>query len=180
MALQLQKLPTQTQDVLRLAACIGAQFDLNTLARISEQSSEETAAALWKALQEGLIIPTTEIYKFFTQSDTASVSHAAANPIYRFLHDRVQQAAYSLIPTEQKQQTHLHIGQLLLQSVEDKSLEANIFEIVNHLNLGISLINQPLEKAALASLNLIAGQKAKNAIAYEPALNYFKIGSTLR
>ncbi len=176
MALQLHKLPTQTQEMLKLAACIGAQFDLNTLVIVSEKSAVSTATALWKALQKGLVIPTTKIYKFFTQSDNEEALNASANPTYQFLHDRVQQAAYSLIPDDQKQITHLQIGQLLLQNVEDKNLEDNIFEIVNHLNLGIPLIDQPLEKAELASLNLMAGQKAKNAIAYEPAFSYFKIG----
>ncbi|WP_375477221.1 AAA family ATPase [uncultured Nostoc sp.] len=179
MALQLQKLPTQTQDVLKLAACIGAEFDLATLAIVSQQFPEDTAAALWKALQEGLIIPNTEIYKFFIQSDSASVCDAAANPTYRFLHDRVQQAAYSLIPEEQKQITHLNIGRLLQQATSANEQDKQIFAIVNHLNKGISLIEDETEQQELVQLNLMAGQKAKGATAYGAALNYFNTGISL-
>ena len=179
MALQLQKLPTPTQDVLKLAACIGAEFDLATLAIVSQQFPEDTAAVLWKALQEGLIIPNTEIYKFFIQSDNALVCDAAANPTYRFLHDRVQQAAYSLIPEEKKQITHLNIGRLLQQATSASQQDKQIFAIVNHLNKGISLIEDETEQQELVQLNLMAGQKAKGATAYAAALNYFNTGISL-
>ncbi|MBN3962740.1 ATP-binding sensor histidine kinase [Nostoc sp. NMS8] len=179
MALQLQKLPNQTQNVLKLAACIGAQFDLNTLAIVSEQSLETTAADLWKALQEGLIIPNTEIYKFFIQSDSTSVSNAAANPIYRFLHDRVQQAAYSLIPDDQKKATHVKIGQLLQQNFSEIEREEKLFDIVGHLNLGIELINQQQEREALAQLNFKAGSKARSSTAYTAAKVYLQTGIDL-
>ncbi|WP_298911191.1 ATP-binding sensor histidine kinase [uncultured Nostoc sp.] len=179
MALQLQKLPTQTQDMLKLAACIGAEFDLATLAIVSRQFPEDTAAVLWKALQEGLIIPNTEIYKFFIQSDNALVCNAAANPTYRFLHDRVQQAAYSLIPEEKKQITHLNIGRLLQQATSASEQDKQIFAIVNHLNKGISLIEDETEQQELVQLNLMAGQKAKGATAYGAALNYFNTGISL-
>ena len=179
MALQLQKLPHQTQNILKLAACIGSQFDLHTLAIVSEQFPEVTAADLWKALPEGLIIPNTEIYKFFIQSDSASVANAAANPIYRFLHDRVQQAAYSLIPDDQKQATHLKIGQLILQNSSEIEREEKLFDIIGHLNQGQALINQQQEREALAQLNLKAGNKARNSTAYAAARLYLQTGIDL-
>ncbi len=180
MALQLQKLPTQTQELLKLAACIGSQFDLDTLAIVSEKSPEETAADLWKALQEGLLVPTTEIYKFFTPSDEiATVNQAAANANYKFLHDRVQQAAYSLIHDSQKKATHLKIGQLLQQKCAEIEQEEKLFDIVGHLNRGIELITQPTEREALAKLNLAAGCKARKSTAYTAARVYLQVGVEL-
>ncbi|MBD3562920.1 serine/threonine protein kinase, partial [Planktothrix sp. FACHB-1355] len=179
MSIQLQKLPQPTQNILKLAACVGAQFDLQTLAIISEQTPETTAANLWKALQEGLIIPNTEIYKFFVQSEDISGSYAAANPVYRFLHDRVQQASYSLIPDDEKQVTHLKIGQLLLQNSSAGEREEKLFDIVGHLNQGQALINQPQERAVLAKLNLKAGNKARHSTAYTAAREYFHTGMDL-
>ncbi|WP_039961630.1 ATP-binding protein, partial [Kamptonema sp. PCC 6506] len=179
MALQLQKLPTETQNILKLAACIGAQFDLNTLAIVSEQSKEDAATALWQSLQFGLIIPKEEIYKFFTQSDTASVSQVAANPTYRFLHDRVQQAAYSLIPDDQKKKTHWTIGQLLKQQISQEELESSIFDLIGHLNMGVESIEQPQQCLELAQLNLIAGRKAKAVSALDAAAKYYHQGIAL-
>jgi predicted ATPase/signal transduction histidine kinase len=179
MALQLQKLPIETQKMLKLAACIGADFDLNTLIIVSKKSARKTAKALWKALQEGLVIPTTKIYKFFTQSDSEEVFKATANPTYRFLHDRVQQAAYSLIPDDRKQATHLKIGQLLMQSSSLVDPEEKLFDIVGHLNQGKELITAPPERENLAKLNLKAGQKARNSTAYIAAKTYLQIGLEL-
>ncbi|MEG5040670.1 MULTISPECIES: AAA family ATPase [unclassified Microcoleus] len=181
MANQLQKLPLNTQNILKIAACIGSQFDLETLAVVCEKSPIDTAADLWKALQEGLILPQSEVYKFFA-GDGESAPLAVADcqlPSYKFLHDRVQQASYSLIPDEAKQSTHLKIGRLLLSNTPDDEKEERIFDIVNHLNIGVELIVDRTERNQLASLNLIAGCKAKNSTAYAAAVDYLSIGRKL-
>ncbi len=180
MALQLQKLPEETQNILKLAACIGNQFDLATLAIVCQKSEVETAADLWKALQIGLIVPQSEVYKFYLQSDTGFQQELASQVAnYKFLHDRVQQAAYSLIPESQRQVTHYHIGQLLLGNIPAEAREERIFELINQLNYGISLISKQRECEELIQLNLIACRKAKSATAYEAAREYTDIGLSL-
>ncbi|MEH2207550.1 MAG: AAA family ATPase [Nostoc sp.] len=184
MVFQLRRLPQSTQNVLQLAACIGNQFDLATLAIVWESSEIETAASLWKALQEGLILPISDVYKFYQgeNHDRLALSNRNTNKQlakYRFLHDRVQQAAYSLIPDNQKQATHLKIGQLLLQNSSQIEHEEKLFDIVGHLNLGQELIAQSNEREALARLNLAAGGKAKNSTAYAAARAYLQTGIEL-
>ena len=176
MALQLQKLPAATQRLIKLAACIGNQFDLATLAIVSEQSPTESATALWPALQEGLILPNNRVYKFF-QDSAPTGKQTDANPTYRFLHDRVQQAAYNIIPQNQKQETHLRIGRLLLENTTE--LDSNLFEIVNHWNISVDVIHDPAARNQLAQLNWRAGCKAQSSTANEPALEYFKTGLQL-
>ncbi|MEH2085461.1 trifunctional serine/threonine-protein kinase/ATP-binding protein/sensor histidine kinase [Nostoc sp.] len=186
MAIQLQKLSTETQEVLKLAACVGNQFDLGTLAIVYEKSQVETAADFWKAVQDGLIIPTNEVYKFYhdesefiIQNSEFQQYNSPGSCSYRFLHDRVQQAAYSLIPESQRKATHFKIGQLLLNNTLPEALEARIFDIVNQLNEGIDIIDEQSQKDELAQLNLIAGKKAKASTAYRAALKYFTLGRGL-
>jgi serine/threonine protein kinase len=134
MALQLQRLPEETQAALKLAACIGAQFDLQTLAIVSQQSAQDVATALWKALQEGFILPQSEVYKFYLESADLAPSSDSQTLSYRFLHDRIQQAAYSLIPSDQKSAMHLSIGQLLRQQSSAALVEERIFAIVSQFS----------------------------------------------
>jgi predicted ATPase/signal transduction histidine kinase len=179
MALQLRKLPPETQAALALAACIGAEFDLNTLAIILERSPEDTAMVLWAGLQENLLVPTTEIYKFFNQADAQSISIEQINPVYRFLHDRIQQSAYSLIPEGKKKATHLKIGRLLQKDLLGTAKIERLFDIIGHLNLARELIVDPIERVSLAQLNLVAGYKARSSTAYDAASSYLQIGVEL-
>ncbi|WP_427161802.1 ATP-binding sensor histidine kinase [Aliinostoc sp. HNIBRCY26] len=180
MAQQLQKLPAATQEILKLAACIGNEFDLKTLALVSQESIVETATCLWNALQSGLILPQTEIYKFFVGAENQGVNQDNGEIfIYKFLHDRVQQAAYSLIPEDQKQTTHVKIGRLLWSNTPEVEIEEQVFAIANQLNIGVEQFREPQERHQLSRLNFIAGKKAKASTAYNAALAYLKISIDL-
>jgi PAS domain S-box-containing protein len=157
---KLKKLSEGVQQELRLSACIGNRFDLNTLSWISKVSYEETRQALWEAVQEGVVLPLGE-------------------GSYRFLHDRVQQAAYSLIPEEQRPAVHLEIGRLLLAHSPGEKVEEKIFDLMNHLNLGAALISDQEEKIRTAELDLLAGRKAKASAGYGAAVAYFSAGMAL-
>jgi predicted ATPase/signal transduction histidine kinase/tRNA A-37 threonylcarbamoyl transferase component Bud32 len=195
-ARNIEKLSEFTQKALKLAACIGNQFNLKVLSIANQESETVTAAQLWEALQAGLILPKSKTYKIplslggqeetgedlfiglrLTPSPTSPLHTTAPdlNIEYRFLHDRVQQAAYSLIPDSHKQQAHLHIGRLLLANTTEEERQENIFPLVNQLNYGIDLLANRGEKRELAELNLIAGEKAKASAAYEAALNYLNV-----
>ena len=180
MVTRLHKLPEKTQEVLKLAACIGNQFDLAMLAMVCEQRVVEVATALWGALQEGFVLPVSETYKFFQQMDQDHQQQPDHIEVgYKFLHDRVQQAAYSLIPEDQKQLTHLKIGSQLWDNLPESQREDQLFTIVNHLNAGGDLILETAQRVSaairrnhLAQLNLRASQKAKASVAYEACRRY--------
>ena len=171
---KLQKLGQRTQQVLKLAACIGNQFDFRTLAIVYEHSSRETAADLWEAMEEGLVLPLGNTYKLMDLDVQGLVEEVTVD--YKFAHDRIQQAAYSFIPEAEKQTVHRQIGQLLLHNTPSDERERKIFDIVNQLNLGLECAGHQAERDELAQLNLLAGKRAKAAAAYEAALNYLQVG----
>ena len=177
MAAKALKLPLQTQALLKLAACIGNQFDLKTLAIVYEKSPRETAVDLWAAIVEGLLLPLGDAYRLM-ELDVEGLSDQLTAE-YKFAHDRIQQAVYSLIPLEDRQAFHWRLGQLLLQNTPLEKEKQKIFDIVNQLNLGMDLIEQHSERDRLAQLNQLAGQRAKNSAAYQTAFNYFQIGISL-
>ncbi len=158
---KIRRLPEETQRLLRLAACIGNSFDLHTLATIDERNPPETYADLTSAIREGLILATSE-----PELDAAG---ALIERDYKFLHDRVQQAAYALIADDQKKRVHLRIGRLMWASASVRQRSERVFDITSQLNVGIDLITTRGERNELASLNLEAGIRAKDALAYAAA-----------
>jgi len=179
-ARNIQKLPEDTQQILKLAACIGNRFNLYVLAVASEKSASETATCLWTALQAGLVLPLSESYKIpLVGTIDWEQNNYSLQIGYKFLHDRVQQAAYSLIPEDEKKATHLKIGQLVLANTPEPEIEENVFDIVNQLNIGREFIESQVEKDKLAELNLLAGKKAKDSTAYDAAVRYLNVSLEL-
>ena len=161
MTQKIQRLSDKAQRALTLASCIGNSFDVPTLAIVSEQTPEATAEALKEAIEHRLILPGT---------DDAS---------FAFLHDRVQQAAYALIPAEWKQLVHLAVGHLLRGRADFEQSEEKLFDVVHQLNLGSTLIVDDDERRDLMQLNLRAGRKARSSTAYDAALEYLTEGVRL-
>lgn len=176
MAARLHRLQPKTRELLQLASCIGSQFDLSTLALVQGDSRAEAAKNLAPALTEGLILPTDASYKYM---ETASGAAGQQDSSYRFVHDRVQQAAQSFIPQEEKESLHLRIGWLLLESTPPEALPEHLIDIVNHLDLGVSRVDDPARRRRLAELNLDAGKRARASMAAEPARHYLRTGIDL-
>ena len=147
MTQKIKRIAAESQRALMLASCIGNRFDAPTLATVSERSLEATAASLSAVVAEGLVVR------------TGAISAAAPDSAFEFLHDRVQQAAYALIPDDQKQLVHLTVGRLLRLACGAEIPDERLFTIVNHFNIGWALVNDPDERRVLAELNLAAGRK---------------------
>jgi predicted ATPase/serine phosphatase RsbU (regulator of sigma subunit)/tRNA A-37 threonylcarbamoyl transferase component Bud32 len=163
----LRKLSDIAQDILQLASCIGNQFDLRTISIISEIPEMQIFEDLLEPIQTGLVFTLSKFNKDLLIMDC------------KFAHDRVQQAAYSLIDESSKKFFHLKIGRLLLANTPKDLIEEKIFDIVNQLNQALDAIDDEEEKLTLAELNLIAGRKAKNSNAESTALKHFTIGLSI-
>lgn len=164
---RIKNLSFEAQELLTLAACVGNVFNLNLLANIRKENIEVTYNLLNETVLEGLIITDEKVID------------KSFNINYHFSHDKIQQTAYELIDADYKKKIHLEIGRLLLFSLINNNLEDNIFDIVNHHNFAIELINDPYEKELLAKLELRAGKRAKKSTNYELAFQYFQTGIAL-
>ncbi|HEX8441016.1 trifunctional serine/threonine-protein kinase/ATP-binding protein/sensor histidine kinase [Archangium sp.] len=162
MAGKLRQLPPDTQHLLRLAACVGNVFPLHMLSLLAQnRESSSVEHGLEPALQEGLLM------------------RAGAGEQYRFLHDRIQQAAHALIPEEERKSVHLRIGRLLLASLSTDVVHEKLFDVVSQLNAGAELIHDAEERLRVARLNAEAGRKAKASTAFRSAVAYLTIAFQL-
>lgn len=178
---KLKKLPKETVCILQLCSCMGNSFDLKTLSIVYKKSLVKTLVALVPLIKEGLILPRKDIEGFLQTNyyDSGDNYLAETNIEFDFLHDRIHQAAYTLITDDEKKEIHLIIGRLILENTTQNEIDDKILNIMAHINYGIDLIDNPLERIKLSKLNLLAGKRAKTSAAYDSALNYFKAGITL-
>jgi len=158
-ATNLKRLSSTSQEALKQLACLGNVAEITTVTLVQGTTEEAISAALWEAVHAGLVL--------------------RQGGAYKFLHDRIQQAAYSLIPEEHRANAHLRIGRTLLASLPEDGLAEHLFDIANQFNRGAALLIDRDEKARVAEIDLRAGRKAKASAAYESACKYFYAGMAL-
>jgi predicted ATPase len=156
---KLRRFSVKTQKALKQFACLGNVAEIATLTLVHGVTEEAMHAALWEALHAGLVF----------RLDSA----------YKFMHDRIQQAAYSLIPEDQRAEVHLCIGRVLLASMDEDELAEHLFDVATQFNRGATRLVDPDEKAQVATIDLRTGRKAKASAAYASARVYFAAGTAL-
>lgn len=154
----IKRLPDWIQNIIKIAACTGNQFETSILATFTKENQSRVANALEYAVQTGLIIQVDERRSYF-----------------QFVHSRIQQAVYDLLSEKEKEHLHLKIGQVLLQQTSKAELEPKIFKLVNHWNIARRLVLASNNSLSLIKLNLIAGEKAKISTAYDLAADHLNI-----
>ena len=159
MANKIQELPSQNQELFKAAACLGTVFNARGLSHATSMEEEAIADELELLLTEGLIIQQEDDFKF--------------------AHDRIQQAVYSMIGDQERKTLHYQIGKRLLEEGDKEAIDEQLFEVVNHLNWGLEFISSEDEKSRLAHLNLLASQKAKLTSAFDEAFDYISFAISL-
>ena len=158
MAGKLSRLPADTQIALKQLACVGNRAEIEMLEQVFSDA-DAMHRSFWEAVRAGLVLRSERTYSF--------------------LHDRVQEAAYSLIPEEARAGFHLQIARLLASHTEPAEVHERVFEIVNQFNRASSLLTSTDERIQVAELNLVAGKRAKTSTAYTSALAYLAAGRAL-
>jgi predicted ATPase/signal transduction histidine kinase len=171
----IDRLPAESRELLKIAACLPGRIDLALLAKLAGEPVPETARRLWKILREGLLVP--EPRERSLEPDVEATGEVEArNAAYRFVHDRVQQAAYSLLDDADRKRVHLAIGRQLLETLRDPEIDERLFHVVDQLFRGADLIENPSERVRLAGLALRAACRAKRSASLGTALSYLRMG----
>jgi PAS domain S-box-containing protein len=165
LARNLRTIAPGARAVLELASCFGNEFDFDTLSIISDHPEGLREDTLWALLGRGFILPAAGV--------------EPGRKRYRFRHDRIQQAAYTLVPEEQRRALHLRIGRLLLASLPAEEQRERLVEIVEQIDFGVDQINDPTERAQVVALNVAAAAKSKAVSDHRSALRFLQSASKL-
>ncbi len=173
---KIKTLPRETRGVLRWAACLGGTFRFATLAAVYERpNGPSAAAALWPAIEEGLILALDEHYLALSSASTCDDVPPTCQ--LGFAHDRIQQAAYFSLPVAARAALHLRIARYFTRS--SRAPGDLLFEVVEHFDHGRPLLRDADERAKIAEIYLKAGRRAKSSAAYPDAVRFLRSGLEL-
>lgn len=170
MTSEVLKLPAHTLDILKQASCLGNEFQLNHLHLIynNRYTQSEIAGALTEAIHNEIISAVRGNHELLLRQNNSN-----KNVTYKFQHDRIHQAVYTLISEEELKSNHLFIGRILLEKYSSEDGKSKTLEIVRHFNSAIDLVTEQTERSKIGDLNVIAGDIAKKSNAFKPSFEYY-------
>ncbi|WP_432403101.1 diguanylate cyclase [Wukongibacter sp. M2B1] len=179
---KIEELPQITQKILKICACLGNEFDLKLLSRVYGKSQIKTSLDILHAVKKGLIEAQSNFYVYisnYENSQEDAIFNDGKTITFKFAHDYIQLAIYTMMSGQLKKVINYSIGMILLNSIKNNQIDDKLFDIVKHLNRGRDLITEESKRIELARLNLATGKKAKASASYNYALRYFTIGMEL-
>lgn len=182
---KITRLSSESQKTLTLAACIGTDFELGMLMHVGKQTLLEVVQNLEEAIEHGMVYPKSDNYAYLsrladeTKNESYKLPEEYEELAFSFSHDRVQQAAYGLIPPDATGAMHLKIGRRMMEITDGVENDDVLFELLAHINKGISGVKHIDDRKQIAELNLLAGRKAIASVAYEPAMQFLTAASTV-
>jgi len=182
MSARIRELAPETAHMLQRAACLGATFDLRALMRICDETGVQVVSELDQALDKGLLLPQGDDYRLALADARLAADSgrgSSVNPRYAFLHDRVQQSAHESIDPADRAAIHLRIARGIRSQFGSECSPQQALEVMEHLSESLVQLSDPEERLGFARLCLLAGQRAKAAMAIEPAVHYLDMGRTL-
>jgi predicted ATPase/signal transduction histidine kinase len=179
MAEELRRLPQETTDLLQMAACLGVVFSFRDLSVVHGAKPEQIASILWSAIEQGFVLPLSKDYVLLDPQGGMALPQDL-DVSFRFLHDRVRQTAYSLLPETERAERHTQLGLRLLEDARAAGMiEERAFAILPHLAHAPHRIGPDELRLELADIHLRAGRRAKASGAYRTACELFRAGAGL-
>ncbi len=179
MAERLESVGAEMRETIAWASVFGSRFMLDDLAQLRSEPLGVLALRLMQAVRENLLIPTSDDWKLAIDLDGDGSLDEDVRPGYRFVHDRVQQAAYAVLDDETRIRLHLEVGRRLASRVDGSAVGDVIFDIIGHFSVGLDRVTEPEERYRIGKLAFLAGKRAKRAAAWDPAIQYFRAGIDL-
>jgi len=186
---QIKALPAHTLELLEAAAVAGTRFTPELISKITGIDVNEINITLWPAFDAGIITADRNASRRFRdnlirslplrQKSSKLSDRDKENICFEFSDDKMRQSIYLGIPVEKLKKLHARLGQVLLEKNGSLGDSRKLFEIVNHLNQGADSLPESLQHDRLAAMNLDAGRKAADAMAYEHAIQYLSTGRKL-
>jgi len=157
-AARIDALADGPKSLIKTASLIGTAFEVEMLVTLSSIDRLDVLQELMKLVELGLIAPCRDGFKF--------------------VHDRIREAALSRIAPAERAELHRHAASILLENTPADALPTAAFQLADHLIGAAERLDESGRRRALEIL-LLAGTQSLAQGASDSATHYLDMGRSL-